>query len=182
MPDTTVQNRYALVITCDGQLITNTTFDTLFDRRDKCVAILKVTDRARSVDTQDVQDILDRLGGADPDGAIGSISELYSEFGYDIYLEIQKTPHAFGHPLGLPPLLHSVFIDYHEENNSANSIVHFTDTAKRAEYLRQRLNNLSAAAALSLSEHDLTQKLQKTLRSLINDQVTVSLISTDWIV
>jgi hypothetical protein len=174
-PDT---SRYALVITEDGQLVNNTVHTTRAERRYACVEALKET-RA-DVPKNEVLDILLSYGGADPDAAIGSISALYAEFGVDIYLEDQATEED-DNPLGLP-LLHSVFIDYGEAENAANSIVHFTDATKRADHLRQRLINLHTAAELSLTEAELALRLQETLRALINDQVTVHLLSTDSII
>lgn len=171
-PDTV---RYALVITDDGELVNNTLHTTRGERRDVCVDLLK----HRYAQKPKVDDILLSFGGADPDGAVDSIAALYKHHGIDIYLEDQSVEET-NNQLGLP-LLHSVFIDYGKEEIAANSIVHFTDATSRAEHLRRRLNNLNAAAALTLAEPELAQQLQETLRSLVNDQVTVHLLSTDWI-
>lgn len=179
MSDTSGTTQFALVITDDGELVNNTIHTTRQERRDACVRILK--DACPDVKEAEVTDILLAFGGADPDAAVGSISALYAEYGVDIYLEDQTLPVDPAINPGLP-LLHSVFINYGDDESAANSIVHFTDTAKRLEYLHQRLNNLNAAAVLPLSEDDLAEQLQKTLRSLINDQITVFLVSSDWIV
>jgi hypothetical protein len=178
MSDTSGTTQFALVMTDDGELVNNTIHTTRQERRDTCVRVLK--EACPYVKEAKVTEILETFGGADPDAAVGSISELYSEHGVDIYLENQPLPVDPAINPGLP-LLHSVFISYGDDESAANSIAHFTDNAERLEYLYQRLNNLGAAAVLPLSEDDLAEQLQKTLRNLINDQVTVFLVSSDWI-
>lgn len=179
MSDTPKTTRYALVITDDGELVTNTVHDTRRERRDACVEVLKST--CHDVTEAEVTDILLAFGGADPDGAIGSISELYAEYGVDIYLEDQPVPADPKSSLGLP--LHSVFISY--ADTTSNTIEHFPTPEARAAYLRQRLNNLCAAVSPdeTVSEEDLAAKVQQTLLTLIDQNVCVHLISSpqpDW--
>lgn len=171
-PDPT---RYALVITDDNRLVNNTVHTTRAARRDACVEVLGDHYGNQTM----MNDILLSFGGADPDAAVASIAKPYMKHGIDVYLEDQSAEEPTSN-LGLP-LLHSVFVDYGEDESAANSITHFTDATKRAEHLRQRLYNLHTGAPLTLTEPELALQLQNTLRALINDQVTVRLLSTDWI-
>lgn len=173
------KTQFALVITDDGELINNTIHLTPWERRDACVSVLK--DACNDVEEEEVTDILDRFGGADPDQVVRLISELYSDFGIDIYLDDQPLPTDSSLNPGVP-VLHSVFVDYGPTESTSNSIIHFVNTERRSEHLLQRLSNLGAAPAVMLSEDSLAQKLQLTLRSLVNDQVNVFLISSDFIV
>lgn len=180
MPDTTVQNHHVLVIIKDGQLVEAASFTSIFDRRDQCVAALKKT--CPQAPEADVREILDDYAGADPDSVLRDLSVIYSEHGVDIFLSTQEHPLHQGLGIGFSPILHSVIVNYHEDDHPAVTIAHFTDTAKRAQYLRERLINTGAAAGLTLSVSELVEKLQAHLRSLINDRVTVTLASSDVIV
>jgi hypothetical protein len=170
MPHQTVDTvRYALVITDDGQLLNNTVHATPAERRDACVEVLK--DANTDVGTTDVTDILLTFGGADPDSAIGSISELYAEYGVDIYLEDQTVPEE---PVaGVPVAMHSVLQSY--ENSAMNPT-----TEARAEHLRRQLSNLMVAVPPdeAFTEAELAARVEKTLNGLMDQNVTVHLITS----
>lgn len=175
-PDTVC---FSLVVTNDAQLISNSLHATRAERRDACVAVL--ADTCTKVDADDVNDILLRFGGADPDVALGLVSALYAEFGIDIYLEDQPVPEV---PVaGVPAAMHSVLTSY--EDTSLNEIVHFPTKEARAEHLRRKLANLGAALPNipELSEDSLAALLEDALRGLIDQAVNVDLVSSsvpDW--
>jgi hypothetical protein len=166
--------RYALVITDDGQLINNTVHATRAERRDACVEVLR--DANTDVRTTDVTDILLSFGGADPDSAIGSISELYADFGVDIYLEDQPVPEE---PVaGVPIAMYSVLQSY--ENSTMNTIVHFPTPEARHDHMRRQLNNLFAAVPPDevISDTDLAARVEKTLNGLLDQRVSVHLVTS----
>jgi hypothetical protein len=165
---------YALVVTNDGQLLNNTVHATRAERRDACVEVLK--DACPDVTKAEVNDILLTFGGADPDSAIGSISELYAEFGVDIYLEDQAVPEE---PVaGVPVAMHSVVQSY--ENSAMNTILHFPTKDARADHLRRQLNNLNTAVPPeeTFSDTELATRVEKALRGLIDQKVSVHLVTS----
>ena len=165
---------YALVITNDGQLLNNTVHTTRADRRDACVEVLRET--CPDVTKAEATDILLTFEGADPDAAVSSISELYAEYGVDIYLEDQPVPEE---PVaGVPVAMHSVVQSY--ENSAMNAIVHFPTKDARAEHLRRQLNNLNAAVPPEepISDTELAAKVEKTMQGLIDQKVSVHLVSS----
>lgn len=170
-PDTT---RYALVITNDGELIENSVHTTRGERRDACVEALK--DTCSDVPKSEVTDILLSYGGADPDAALGSISELYAEFGVDIYLEDQPVPEE---PVaGVPVAMHSVLQSY--DTSSMNAIMHFPTKDARADHLRRQLNNLHAAVPPdeAFTDAELAARVQQTLNRLLDQNVSVHLVTS----
>lgn len=170
-PDT---GRYALVITNDGQLVTNTVHATRAERRDACVEVLQET--CNDVRKDEITDILLTFGGADPDSAISEISGLYAEYGVDVYLEDQPVPEE---PVaGVPVAMYSVLQSY--EDSALNTIVHFPTPEARHEHMRRQLNNLMAAVPPdeAISDTDLAARVQGTLNVLMDQRVTVHLVTS----
>lgn len=170
-PDTA---RLALVITEDGRLLNNTVHATRAERRDACVEALK--DNRRDVRQVDVTDILLSFGGADPDSAIDAISEHYTSYGIDIYLEDQPVPEE---PVaGVPVAMHSVLQSY--DNSAMNTILHFPTKEARTDHLRRQLNNLTAAVPpdAAFSDTELASKVEQTLQGLIDQKVSVHLVTS----
>ncbi|MEO3931327.1 hypothetical protein WMO79_00745 [Micrococcaceae bacterium Sec7.4] len=166
--------RFALVITEDGQLVTNTVHATRAERRDACVEALK--DTRTDVRKTEVTDILLAFGGADPDAAIGSISALYADFGVDVYLEDQAVPEE---PVaGVPVAMYSLLQSY--ENSAQNTIAHFPTPEARHDHMRRQLNNLMAAVPPdeAISDTDLAARVEKTLNGLLDQRVTVHLVTS----
>jgi hypothetical protein len=174
MPTSTATSTiYDLIITNDGELVANSSHTSVHERRDAAVDALKGA--CSDVEEDEVTEILETFGGADADSALDQIKELYADYGYDVYLEEKSTPPARLITLGLPTL-HSVFVGH--AKSSDNTISHFSTTEDRTEHLRQRLINLNAGVPASHTEDDLVIELQHTLRDLIDDHISVHLIST----
>ncbi|KIA72721.1 hypothetical protein ANMWB30_24890 [Arthrobacter sp. MWB30] len=163
--------RFALVITNDGVLVNNTIHATRRERRDAGVAALLEADSSRYVPESDVRDILLTFGGADPDAALNEISVLYAEHGFDVYLEEQTMPADPNANLGLP--LYAVVVSYPEKN----TIDSFRTAEERADHLRQRLINLQTVVPAGHDEDQLAAAVQQTLRSLIDTDVCVHLVT-----
>lgn len=170
-PATEETMRYALVITNDGSLITNTVHATRRERRDACVEVLKET--CHYVRKQKVQDILLAFGGADPDAALGSITELYAEHGVDVYLEDQVVPEDPKNNLGLP-LIYSLAMS--EGGKSFSTVEHFATPDKRTDRLQQLLINLNAGLPEDRTNDEvLVARVQQTMRDLIGNSFRVQL-------
>lgn len=170
--------RYALVITNDGSLLENSVHDTRDARRDVCVQALR--DHVRSsVSEAEADAILADYNGADPDAAVGDITVLYAEEGIDVYLEDQPVPARPDR--GVPPVIHSVLVSY---SKAPNTIEHFTSIPDQAEYLRKRLRGLIGEEQPETTPTGtLARRLQTALNSLLDQQVTVHLATSerpDW--
>lgn len=168
--------RYALIITNDGELVENSVHKSPEARRDACVKALKASDRG-DVDEAEVTAILAEYNGSDPDGAIGDISPLYAEHGYDIYLEDQSAAETA--VAGVPVALHSILQSF--ENSNQNTLVHFPTAADREAALRRHLSNIGAAPAetkVKLTENELATRLENKLNLLLDQKVTVHLATS----
>jgi hypothetical protein len=169
--------RYALVITNDGQLLNNTVHATRAERRDACVEVLK--DACNDVAKAEVTDILLSYGGADPDGAIGSISALYAEFGVDIYLEELAVPEE---PVaGVPVAMYSVLQSY--EDGAMNTVIHFPTREDRTEHLRRQLVRLSRTTGSEmpdkpLSETETAAQIEIIYNGLIDQKTSFHLVTS----
>lgn len=167
--------RYALVITNDGELVDNSVHESPEARRDACVEALKASDRG-DVDRAEVTAILAEYNGSDPDGAIGDISALYAEHGYDLYLEDQT---AAGTSLvGVPVAMYSVLQSF--ENSAQNTLVHHRTVADREAALRRHLNGIGAAVDpdKKFSDKELAARVETTMNLLIDQKVTVHLATS----
>lgn len=163
--------RYALVITNDGSLITNTVHATRRERRDACVEVLVQT--CHYVRKQKVRDILLTFGGADPDAALGSITELYAEYGVDVYLEDQVVPEDPRDSLGLPTI-YSIVMS--EEDKSSSTVEHFATPEERNERLVRRLISLQVHVPGDRNNAEvLVVHVQQAMRDLIGNSFRVQL-------
>lgn len=177
MSDLEPTNRYALIITEDGALVTYSVHSTRGERREACLQALQ--DRCKTIKVSRGENILLTFGGADPDAAARSLADMYVDHGFDVYLEDHPVPAPDEAALGVP-LLHSVFYTYGAEENK-DSISHFLTEDERSEHLRNQLINIGrsfVALDHQASAEDLAAAIQKRLDELVAGGIKVHLVSS----
>lgn len=122
---------YSATVVDDGQPVLTEIYPEPWQRRNAVVELLSLNHD--EVEPADVQDILDRFGGADPDEALAQIASLYADFGVDVYLADVQIPQ-------IPQEIWSVYTDY---GNGDSIMEHFYSQEDRRQALIERCQTLT---------------------------------------
>lgn len=117
---------YHALVVDEGTVVLDQHFSTDHERRDEVLELLKANHD--EVSAEEVQDVLDRFGGADPERALQTATALYADFGVDLHLSDRQID------LG-PSFVYTTLTEY---GDGTGSIEHYGSRDERLTALRER--------------------------------------------